>query len=714
MKTLVRCWLLFFLLLGGMGIRPVPADAAGQPNASLDASLVSFESGADGQPIAATISGLNFSSGWAYGDWRTARYNGKHPVGDYFSNGNGFAWLGAGQSEGRIDLTEGNALFFEVKVSTAVTVTLVGYNSANAPIVSATAASNVASGTLATLRVDAPSGQQIHHVTIAGAANQWVMDDLLTDAGSLPSPVLPIILIPGVGGSQLINDPDLNGQYSELWVNPWDLFWSGDDAHLLVARLQGDGNTPLDPGNPAYTTVRQGDILRMVATEDVYQTTIQYFQSKGYVEGQNLFVCPFDWRRDLRQISHNGNPNFLLYQTLDSCIQYALYRNPDARKVNLLGHSMGGAVARTYLADPVRAAKVAHLVTLGTPYFGATKIAQMVLAQEGCFLELPVVGCNPNPATTYQMLQNFPSGYQLAPGERFFDVYPNGYIQRNGSYLNLAQTLDLFRLHNTFLTDEGVAWRAPLNVGWSNGSTNGVEVYVVVGTNLPTMTYLQQKPGQESYNVMMDNGDGTVPLHSAEMRNLDLDPPVNFSPDATLMFFSGVGHGDLPKDSSVLGAVYAAFTSGKLQFASPESDGVGPFAEAPRLNGTVLVVEGAVDVWVVDGEGRVTGPHANRVYLRQEIPGLYYQQEDVDRLVIKLPDAGAYTLQLRGQRSGEATVQVLSFGEDVVQGQTLYAALPIAAGSAARLSLTPKAGSLPPFELDLDGDGRFERRWNAR
>ncbi len=706
MRPMVR-FLLALCVLGSVFLSP-PTVAQSAP--VQDAATIAFENGVDGQAIGTSLSGLNFGAGWVYGDWRTARYNGKYPGGDYFSNGNGFAWLGADASEGRIDLTEGNTLFFEVQVSTATTVTLNGYNGFNTLIVSASVSANAATGQLATLRIDAPSGQQIHHVTIAGAANQWVIDDLRTDAGSLPPPVLPIILLPGVGGSQLLNDPDLNGQYSELWVDPWDLLWSGDDAHLLVTRLQTDGNTPFEPANPAYTTVRQGDILRSVATQDVYQTTIQFFQNKGYVEGQTFFVCPYDWRRDLRQISHNSNPNHLLYQTLDSCIQLALSRNPDARKVNLLAHSMGGAVARTYLADPLRAAKVAHLVTLGTPYFGATKIAQMLLAPEGCFLELPLAGCNPNPATTYQLLQNFPAGYQLSPGERFFDVYPNGYIQRGGSYLNLTQTLDLFRTHNAFLTDEGVAWRAPLNVGWQNGSTNGVEVYMMIGTNLPTITYLEQKPGQESYNTIMANGDGTVPLHSAEMRNLDLTPPVDFSTEATLMFFNEVDHSTLPKNTAVLNAAYAVFSSSKLQWVNPGSAVTGPFAKAVPLTGQVLLIEGPVDAWVVDAKGRVTGPADNRVSLRQEIPGLYYQQEDTNRLVLKLPATGTYTIRLRGQRSGRVTVQLLNFVQDEVQGKALYAALPTNTGSTAQLKLSGAWNQLLPFELDLDGDGQFESR----
>ena len=46
-------------------------------------TTITFESGTDGTAIGTTISGLAFSAGWVYGDWRSAHYNGKYPDGDY-------------------------------------------------------------------------------------------------------------------------------------------------------------------------------------------------------------------------------------------------------------------------------------------------------------------------------------------------------------------------------------------------------------------------------------------------------------------------------------------------------------------------------------------------------------------------------------------------------------------------------------------------------
>ncbi len=60
---------------------------------------------------------------------------------------------------------------------------------------------------------------------------------------------------------------------------------------------------------------------------------------------------------------------------MDNSIDEALAANASATQVNILAHSMGGLVSRYYISDPVRAQKVQRLVTLGTPYLGAPKIA---------------------------------------------------------------------------------------------------------------------------------------------------------------------------------------------------------------------------------------------------------------------------------------------------------------------------------------------------
>jgi len=661
-------------------------------------TTITFESGADGTAIGTTISGLAFSAGWVYGDWRSAYYNGKYPDGDYTGIGNVFAWLGQNQSEGRIDFVDGNASYFQVKVSSGTTVTLRGYVSETELQVFTELAPNVNSGNLTTLRIDAEEGTTLHHVTLAGNANAWIIDDLETDAGSLPSPRLPVILIPGVGGSQLINDQNLDGIYDQDWLNIWALMLSPGDEHLYPAHLQPDGNTPANPGAAEYYTMRAGDILRTELTEDIYTGTINFFLSKGYIEGQTFFVCPYDWRKDLRQIAYNYNPSYQLGITLDACINTALARNPDVRKVNIVAHSMGGLVARTYMIDPTRASKIKNLVTLGTPYFGATKIAQMLLAPEGCFLTIPVFGCNPNPNMTYSLLQNFASGYQLAPGEGFFMVYPNGYLKRWGAYLNYTQTMDQFRAHNTYLTNDAIAFRQLINAGYTNGNENGVNVTMFVGYNQPTTVGLEEKSyGQNSYNLIFGDGDGTVPRNSATMQNLDLQPIVDYHGAATLCYANGIEHGALARNIDVLEATNNIFTG------TPAMPCGNLSTQSTGLSGRVIQVDGPLAVRVYDAKGNLTGPDANLALLVRDIPGLFYQINDTNSVVIKLPESGEYRIELQGTRSGSASLRIWNYDQDKVTRSIQYLKLPTSTSSLGLLEVKANFITAPPAIQQREG-----------
>ncbi len=696
-RRITAVLILLITLLGGLP--PQAAHAA--------PTTITFENGTDGEAIGDTISGLTFSANWTYGDWRSARYNGKYPDGDYTSNDNVFAWLGQNQSEGRIDFDDGNASYFQVKVSSGTNVTLKGYDGSNNLLDTDDAAPNVNTGNLVNLRVDKSGSTTLHHVTIVGNANAWIIDDLETDAGSLPSPRLPVILIPGVGGSHLINDHNLDGIYDQDWLNIWALMMSPGDEHLYPAHLQTDGNTPANPGDPIYYTMRAGDILRTELTEDIYTGTINFFLSKGYIEGQTFFVCPYDWRKDLRQIAYNYNPSYPLGITLDTCITTALARNPDVRKVNIVAHSMGGLVARTYLIDPTRASKIKNLVTLGTPYFGATKIAQLVLAPEGCFLEIPVFGCNPNPNMTYSLLQNFTSGYQLSPGEGFFMVYPNGYLKRWGAYLNYTQTMDQFRARNTYLTDDAIDFRQSIksiNEGYTNGNENGVNVTMFVGNNQPTPIGLEEKSyGQNSYNLIFGDGDGTVPRNSATMQNLDLEPDVDYHGAATLIYASGIEHGALARNNTVLETTYTIFTSTSI---TPEELVAGSdilSTQSTGLSGRVIQVDGPVAVRVFDAKGNLTGPDANLVLLVQDIPGLFYQVNDTNSVVIKLPETGEYRIELQGMRTGSASLSVWNFDQDTLTRSIQYLKIPTSSSSLGLLEVNPTFLTAPPALQQIEG-----------
>jgi len=91
-----------------------------------------------------------------------------------------------------------------------------------------------------------------------------------------------------------------------------------------------------------------------------YDGIIQTFQNAGYVLGTNFFVFNYDWRKPVDEIA-NDLKEFL-----------SRHPPPAGTKIDLVGHSLGGLIARAYVQENPDN-QVDQLLTLGTPHKGAVK-----------------------------------------------------------------------------------------------------------------------------------------------------------------------------------------------------------------------------------------------------------------------------------------------------------------------------------------------------
>ncbi|MFN2501177.1 MAG: esterase/lipase family protein [Pyrinomonadaceae bacterium] len=145
----------------------------------------------------------------------------------------------------------------------------------------------------------------------------------------------PVIIIPGVSGSQLINPK------------------TGKTVWFSVKRDKDD-DLRLPMTSPVLSRNRDSlqvkDIIRTVELPvlpdvEVYQTLIDALKAKGYAEGDwnkpqsadVFYIFAYDWRRDNVESAH------LLMRRMATA-KTALKR-PDL-KFDILAHSMGGLVAR--------------------------------------------------------------------------------------------------------------------------------------------------------------------------------------------------------------------------------------------------------------------------------------------------------------------------------------------------------------------------------
>ncbi len=240
----------------------------------------------------------------------------------------------------------------------------------------------------------------------------------------------PVIVIHGFLGSNLIdsrNNKNLWGEFSAL-----------DSLRTSKTHIRGL-TIPMEVGRPLKelrdTTVPDGilesvkvDVLGVTFKEKAYQNLQNVLQRGGFhpegapfVKGKTyntLFEFSYDWRRDL-QWNATKLHEFILEKRNYISEQYKVQFGIDNYDVqfDLIGHSMGGLIARYYLrygtADlPLEGEPasitwagrkfVDRLVILGTPNAGyLDTILELVNGMEVPELPPAVIGSWP---TLYQMM----------------------------------------------------------------------------------------------------------------------------------------------------------------------------------------------------------------------------------------------------------------------------------------------------------------------
>lgn len=193
------------------------------------------------------------------------------------------------------------------------------------------------------------------------------------------------ILIKNVGGVTEIFIDDIKTESSPITNTNWrpTIFWIGnpstqapnDWTDLKIVSIETgtlkESSGPIDtiiiPGlgaswdMGAIMSGTDGTSWQVPSFVKVYDGLKNSFINAGYSDttNQNLFIFPYDWRKPLSVLAERLNA------FIDTNI-------PAGEKVNLVGHSMGGLVARTY-AQNYGTSKINKIVTVGSPNMGIVK-----------------------------------------------------------------------------------------------------------------------------------------------------------------------------------------------------------------------------------------------------------------------------------------------------------------------------------------------------
>lgn len=546
--------------------------------------------------------------------------------------------------------------------------------------------------------------------------NIWTSprDDLyfiLSDT-SPPLSKTPLILIPGIGGSELKISEDtiwnkddghggtFNRAYAKdekVWVNEAEVIQLGDDDYFDILRMKSDGQT--SEANLELT----GDLF-----DGAYQQSISFFTSNGYTLNKDLFIFPYDWRKDIT----------LTASILDAKINQIKSQTGTA-KVDIVAHSMGGLVARNYISDSIRAQKIRKLITLGTPHLGAVDFLKNI-NYGGCLrFEIGPICLSFAPSELKDVIQNMISSFELAPTQAYFNFYTGSDnlpfpfrddrdIDSNGvtGPLNYDQTKTLLTNldYNTSLFVPSEVFH---NLDNSLPETNEVEVSIIAGSGIPTLGQIIEKytinfagiqiPYKDEVKI---NGDSTVPIFSASLS--DPTRSISLAGNAKI-YYTKQKHGNLVSDGPALRLTKNILNDDNQ---TPEGASTQPY----QLEGTQLSVHSPVNIHVYDQNNNHTGPTQNGNF-ETNIPESSYETLD-DAKFIWLPEDGQYTVKFESTDQGSFDFKIREFKNDINDQTILYQKIPLTTATKAEAVFDTNTPNPPTLQVDSDGNGEVDSQVN--
>lgn len=356
----------------------------------------------------------------------------------------------------------------------------------------------------------------------------------------------PVIIIPGILASQLNRNDD---EKTELWPNLKKIILNlGRDKFLDELSLNKLGQ--INFSNPL---VLPTDIIRSIGDKDFFTGLIQELESVGYVENENLFVFPYDWRLDIRNSVDNLPSEVLvtLKEKIDSVIQ-----ETGSHKVDIIAHSMGGLLTKYFINKYGIDGGVDKFIDIGTPHLGAPNAFKTIFAGDNLGIKFGFLGLNS--LEVKKITQNMSAIYQLLPSENYLaDDLPDyryfiyDMVDYDGDgvrgRLSFGQSLDF--LKNTGANDVLLDTVTHIHDDLDGQTFNPeqIKTYNLVGCGTPTIGKFFIT-GRDRKGPIIDvayiSGDGTVPERSARSFNADLEYK-----------FSGLVHAQMSSTQKVREAV---------------------------------------------------------------------------------------------------------------------------------------------------------------
>ncbi|MGH8904473.1 MAG: esterase/lipase family protein [Egibacteraceae bacterium] len=374
-----------------------------------------------------------------------------------------------------------------------------------------------------------------------------------------------IVVIPGIGGSVLRRGAAVL----------WNFGWSGFARALLrrgepleALRLPAPD---VDDGVQADCLVDGVQVIPGLWSYGSYAPLTGRLRQR--FGAANVVEFPYDWRRS----------NAASARSLEARVEGELRQRPAGTQVVLVAHSMGGIVARRYLACEGGAERCRMLVTIGTPYRGAVKA-----------LDALANGLRWVPGRTgrqlSRLLWSLPSVHELLPT---YDCLVGPDDVRTGLAARPPAVLA-----GTALLEPAIAFHAETTAAVEALGAQPFDTIAVVGQRQATPTLARERDGQIELlpddtwegvtregagGTVYGAGDGRVPRGSAQ--------PPEWGRHVRGAYPNSGRHLNLPQLPRVFVDIEAAIDGGRfLGLGAPERGGFGIDLPDVLVEGAPLVV----------------------------------------------------------------------------------------------------------------------------
>jgi|CXWL01.1.fsa_nt_gi hypothetical protein len=344
----------------------------------------------------------------------------------------------------------------------------------------------------------------------------------------------PVIVIPGIQGSAL----------EDFYPMPSEALWSA----VVTKEYE---RLALHPDNTRYEAQEPARVLPAGPLAIAYKDLVEALRhelSEKRDRPTPVFPFAYDWRHDVQRTA----------DLLDGFIDEVLartwllphYRKEADRRVDLVGHSMGGLVMADYVSR-YGGKKVRRCVSLATPFQGSVEAIKKVTTGSGSFTG------DPPRDREREMARSIPAVYQLLPKYKgavtTSEAASVDLLDINTWQPSILRSIkESIRLQNAVIDAETLFKSYLASSGNLTKSINAlkqgklpVEWMAVVGTGsktqMSTNIVLWSKSGPKQpwfeFPAAMDEaasertGDGTVPFPGACPPFLPKEQLVCVSPD---------------------------------------------------------------------------------------------------------------------------------------------------------------------------------------